>query len=234
MWSLAIGFPILVIWVIFIPVFALILLTKYIKKGDDCKVKQYMLILYQGLKPNRYYWEFVNSFRKVLILMSFTLFVTFSITYKIMIATIILLVTFRIQVYLNPYKNEQYNSIEILALLAGTITISSGLIFAVDDEDQESFWNAIILMFVIIFNIVFVLRWAYLFIKTMSEKYKLFKQIITVIQYIFCINQRTKGNITISLLTVVLTIFKHLQNKHHVCHFEVLSIFRKGVETKFE
>ena len=134
-----------------------------------------MLILYQGLKPDRYYWEFVNSLRKVLILMSFTLFVTFSITYKIMIATIILLITFRIQVFLNPYKNKEYNSIEILALLAGTITISCGLIFTTDDEDQTSFWNAIILMFVIIFNIVFVLRWTYQFIKSMSEKYKVFK-----------------------------------------------------------
>ena len=153
-----------------------------------------MLILYQGLKPDRYYWEFVNSLRKVLILMSFTLFVTFSITYKIMIATIILLITFRIQVFLNPYKNKEYNSIEILALLAGTITISSGLIFSIDEQDQESFWNAMILMFVIIFNIVFVLRWVYLFIKSMSEKYKVFKLIIIVTQYAFCIKEQTKGN----------------------------------------
>ena len=196
MWCFVIGFPILIIWVIFIPVFALILLTRYIKKGDDSKVKQYMLILYQGLKPDRYYWEFVNSLRKVLILMSFTLFVTFSIAYKIMIATIILLVTFRIQVYLNPYKNKEYNSIEISALLAGTITISSGLIFTINDEDQESFWNAMILMFVIIFNIVFVLRWTYLFIKSMSEKYKLFKKILIATQYVFCLKVQTKGNLT--------------------------------------
>ena len=187
MWCFAIGFPILVIWVIFIPIFALILLTIYIKKGDDNKVKQYMLILYQGLKPNRYYWEFVNSLRKVLILMSFTLFVTFSLAYRIMIAIIILLITFRIQINLNPYKNDDYNSIEILALLTGTVTIFSGLIFTMDDEDQESFWNAIIMMFVIVFNIVFVLRWTYLFMKTMSGKYKIFKQIVTVIQYLFCI-----------------------------------------------
>ena len=187
MWCFAIGFPILVIWVIFIPIFALILLTIYIKKGDDNKIKQYMLILYQGLKPNRYYWEFVNSLRKVLILMSFTLFVTFSLAYRIMIAIIILLITFRIQINLNPYKNDDYNSIEILALLTGTVTIFSGLIFTMDDEDQESFWNAIIMMFVIVFNIVFVLRWTYLFMKTMSGKYKIFKRIVTVIQYLFCI-----------------------------------------------
>ena len=119
--------------------------------------------------------------------MSFTLFVTFSLAYRIMIAIIILLITFRIQINLNPYKNDDYNSIEILALLTGTVTIFSGLIFTMDDEDQESFWNAIIMMFVIVFNIVFVLRWTYLFMKTMSGKYKIFKQIVTVIQYLFCI-----------------------------------------------
>ena len=119
--------------------------------------------------------------------MSFTLFVTFSLAYRIMIAIIILLITFRIQINLNPYKNDDYNSIEILALLTGTVTIFSGLIFTMDDEDQESFWNAIIMMFVIVFNIVFVLRWTYLFMKSMSGKYKIFKQIVTVIQYLFCI-----------------------------------------------
>ena len=194
MWCFVIGFPILVIWVIFIPIFALILLTIYIKKDGDNKVKQYMLILYQGLKPDRYYWEFVNSLRKVLILMSFSLFVTFPIVYKIMIAIIILFITFRIQLYLNPYKKKEYNSIEILALLAGTITISSGLIFSIDEQDQESFWNAMILMFVIIFNIVFVLRWVYLFMKSMSEKYRVFKLIIIVTQYVFCIKEQTEGN----------------------------------------
>ena len=200
MWCFVIGFPILVIWVIFIPIFALILLTIYIKKDGDNKVKQYMLILYQGLKPDRYYWEFVNSLRKVLILMSFTIFVTFSIVYKIMIATIILFITFRIQVYLNPYKKKEYNSIEILALLAGTIKISSGLIFSIDDEDQESFWDTVILIFVIIFNIAFMIRWTYLFIQSMSEKYKMFKKIIIVIQYLFCISHQTKGNLASNLI----------------------------------
>ena len=69
----------------FTPIFALILLARNIKKGEHNKVKQYMLILYQGLKHEKYYWEFVNSLRKVLILMSFSLLITYRPSYRIMI-----------------------------------------------------------------------------------------------------------------------------------------------------
>ena len=136
-----------------------------------------MLILYQGLKPSRYYWEFVNSLRKVLILMPFPLLVSFSLSLKIMVAVIILMVTFRMQVHLNPYKNSDYNSIEILALLTGTLTISSGLIFT-NDEDQEPVLNVILLTTILAFNIILVLRWTCLFMVSMSEKYRILKKIV--------------------------------------------------------
>ena len=103
-----------------------------------------MLILYQGLKPNRYYWEFVNTLRKVLILMSFALLVIVSLAYKILISLMILLFTFRIQVRLKPYKNDNYNNIEILAIFAGSITLFSGLIF-INDEGNQTILNTLVL-----------------------------------------------------------------------------------------
>ena len=136
--------PILAIWVTFTPIFALILLAKNINKNEDNKIKQYMLILYQGLKPNRYYWEFVNTLRKVLILMSFALLVIVSLAYKILISLMILLFTFRIQVRLKPYKNDNYNNIEILAIFAGSITLFSGLIF-INDEGNQTILNTLVL-----------------------------------------------------------------------------------------
>ena len=142
-----------------------------------------MLILYQGLKPNRYYWEFVNSLRKVLILISFSLLITSSPIYRIMVAIIILLATFRIQLHLHPYRNENYNNIEILALLTGSLTILSGLIFT-SDEEQNTILNAIVLVVVIIFNITFILKWLYLLILCLSEKYKIFQYILIVVDII--------------------------------------------------
>ena len=142
----------------FTPIFALILLARNIKKGEHNKVKQYMLILYQGLKHEKYYWEFVNSLRKVLILMSFSLLITYRPAYRIMIAVVILLATFRVQASLSPYKNNEYNEIEILALLTGSLTILSGLIFT-SDEDQNTILNVLILIIVIKFNVTFILKW---------------------------------------------------------------------------
>jgi len=72
-WCALLGAPILIIWVISLPVIALILLKKNIHKEGDNKVQQYFLILYQGLKIKHFYWEFVNSLRKVLILICFLL-----------------------------------------------------------------------------------------------------------------------------------------------------------------
>ena len=190
-WCFILGFPILVIWVAFTPIFALILLAVNIKKGDNSKVKQYMLILYQGLKPDRYYWEFVNTLRKVLILMSFSLLITYNPAYRIMTAVIILLITFRVQTYLNPYKKTEYNNIEILALLAGSLTLLSGVVFT-SDEDQNTVLNLFILIAVILFNISFIFRWIYLLVLCLSQQYKFFKYIIILIDILRC---RRKINI---------------------------------------
>ena len=147
-----------------------------------------MLILYQGLKQNRYYWEFVNSLRKVLILMSFSLFIAFAPFYRLMSAIIVLWITLRIQIYLNPYKDDKNNDIEILAILAGTLTLYSGLVFTSEDE-QNSLVNAFILVFVMLYNLVFIIKWTYLFILCMSERYWIFQQILLLIKILACKNK---------------------------------------------
>ena len=198
-WCFILGFPILVIWVIFTPIFALVMLAVNIKKGDGNKIKQYMLILYQGLKIDRYYWEFVNTLRKVLILMSFSLLITFDPAYRIMVSVIILLITFRVQVGLSPYKKSEYNDVEILAILAGTMTLLSGVVFSTD-EDQNTVLNVLILITVIIFNITYICRWAYLLIVCLSEKYKVFRYMVEAINIIRCTRKFKLGNLTYHIL----------------------------------
>ena len=72
-WIFTLAIPILVIWVIGMPVIALIIMFKHVPKLEENKVKQYFFILYQGLKQKLFFWEFINSLRKVLILISFML-----------------------------------------------------------------------------------------------------------------------------------------------------------------
>lgn len=82
-WAIFVAVPILAIWVIGLPVIGLIILTKNRNKLDDWSIKKYFLIVYQGLKPTCYYWEFVNTFRKFIILGINALTNSFSTNYKL-------------------------------------------------------------------------------------------------------------------------------------------------------
>ena len=56
------------IWGIGIPVSALITMVKVRKILNTWDVQKYLLMLYQGLKTDKFYWELVNTVRKSLLL----------------------------------------------------------------------------------------------------------------------------------------------------------------------
>mmetsp|Transcript_23413 Transcript_23413/g.26832 ORF Transcript_23413/g.26832 Transcript_23413/m.26832 type:complete len:295 (+) Transcript_23413:26-910(+) len=122
-WCVLLGVPILAIWIVGAPVAAFVLLYRHIHKGDDSLVKQYFMILYQGLKPACFYWEFVNTLRKVVILMVLAVLVTYTPFYRLIISIVVLVASSRLQIYLKPYKNEAHNEIELLAIISGSVTL---------------------------------------------------------------------------------------------------------------
>ena len=156
-WWFLVGFPIIIMWVVCAPLTALILLYKNYKQSSSNKVNQYFLMLYQGFKQDRFYWEFVNTLRKVLILMAFGFLSTFSDTYKIIVSVIVLVFTLRVQVSLEPYKEEYNNDVEILGITAGVITISSGLIY--NQKYPYGFLNFLFLILIIAANTWFIAKW---------------------------------------------------------------------------
>jgi len=64
-WFLGVGLPMLVIWVIGMPLIAFLILFCNRKRLNDEHFFDKYRMLYQGLKSERYYWEIVNSFRKI-------------------------------------------------------------------------------------------------------------------------------------------------------------------------
>ena len=178
-WWFLLGVPILAFWVIFLPLLALYLLFKNIHKGDRNKINMYFLILYQGLKKDIFYWEFVNTLRKVLILVSFAALATFLPLYKIMISVVILIITARVQIRLNPYKNSNHSEIEMLAIVSGTMTIFSGLIFTT--LNNVVILDLLILVWIFVINILFILDWWLLFFISLSERYKFLLKVSTLI-----------------------------------------------------
>ena len=52
-----------------LPVAGMVLLYIRRKKLDEPNEMRYFLVLYQGLRRNRFYWEFCNILRKIFIVM---------------------------------------------------------------------------------------------------------------------------------------------------------------------
>lgn len=141
------------------------------KKPESNKIREYMLILYQGLKPNRFYWEFCNTLRKVLVLSTFVL----SSNLRIMVSLSVLVTSGRLQIFLKPYKNEENNNCEMLAITAGTITTISGLVYSQDDNVEQL--NYTFMVMILLFNAVFLLDWSYLMIKNYDHKLRFLKKV---------------------------------------------------------
>jgi len=171
-WCALLGLPILVIWVAGMPLIALILMYRNVRKEDDNKVKQYFLILNQGLKRKHFYWEFVNSLRKVWILISFVLPTNYQMTFS----TSMLIFTWRLQKYLQPYKNEKKNELEILGINIGIITLLWGMIYNTEDQTNDNL-NFLVLWIMIFLNILFILRWTSRFLSTVGEKYPFLQKV---------------------------------------------------------
>jgi hypothetical protein len=154
-WVLLLGLPITVIYVVGAPLLAFVLLYKNIRKGKESKINQYFLIFYQGYKHDRFYWEFVNTLRKMILL--FMLLVTNM--YKIAISVAVLVLTARIQVAIVPYKDVEYNRLEIFAITSAMVTVISLLIYFQDEEVTHL--NLMVTLFLIVMNVVFLMEWFY-------------------------------------------------------------------------
>ena len=177
---LALGFPMIIVWVFGTWAFALYILIKNRHRLEDESIKRYFLILYQGLKHKAFYWEFVNTLRKVLILASNVVLAGYNGIYRAIFAIVVLIIIFRIQIKLHPYKNHRNNEIEILAILVGSITLFSGTIF-ISDNTNEGLLNSLIMIIVIIFNVYFILHWILLMLVSVNFKAKFFHTIISML-----------------------------------------------------
>jgi glycosyltransferase involved in cell wall biosynthesis len=68
LWSFLLGIPMLIFWGLGIPLTAFIILWYNRYNLDSSKIRKYYLMIYQGLKRKVFFWEFVNTTKKMLIL----------------------------------------------------------------------------------------------------------------------------------------------------------------------
>ena len=181
-WILILAVPSLILWVIGMPLFAFIVLLLNRNSLDSGPVRRIFFVLYQGFKKNTFYWEFINTIRKVLLLLFSTVLSAFPLNYSALVSIAVLVILIHLQVKLDPYEDKKHNNIEIKAIIAGTMALFCGIIFDQDSsENKHPTMMLTILIFLIIINVIFIIEWLYLFIKTFNiknAKVQLFLQIL--------------------------------------------------------
>ena len=96
---------------------------------------------------------------------------TVDLYYRILFVFILLVVFYRIQVYLEPYKLPINNKIERSELVAGTFTMFAGTLFA-NEADSVDLINVIVFFTVLIVNLKFLVFWIYAVLTTFRDKYR--------------------------------------------------------------
>ncbi|CAI2372838.1 unnamed protein product [Moneuplotes crassus] len=183
-YCLLISAPILIIWVITMPMIPFIILCTKRAKEEDQKAKEYLLILHQGLKDKCIYWEFVKTFRKFLLATCLLL----NEKARLSVASVLLIVSSRIQLWLKPYKYDKNNEIEYLEILCGAFVGMAGYVFTMDNQVEGL--NALTVLFVIAINFVFILHWLYLLCFNYQEKHCILSLLSRIFGCLLCIKSK--------------------------------------------
>ena len=149
----------LIIWVIGTPVSTFVLLFKNRQRLDDPVFFGKFRMLYQGLKTKYFYWEIVNTFRKISIV-SINVFLSLYPDYiKAIYAMLILAIIFKAQEVLKPYEIPLFNVIEQREHIACIVTFYAGLYFV--KADVSDGLKYIIIAIVFLVNSWFLTIWCY-------------------------------------------------------------------------
>ena len=95
--SLSIGIPMFSIWIFGAPLFGFIILYRNKDNLDSSHMLMRYRMLYNGLKSEVFYWEFVNTFRKMWIICVNVFFSTFSEEIRALLALSVMLIILKIQ-----------------------------------------------------------------------------------------------------------------------------------------
>ncbi|CAI2361394.1 unnamed protein product [Moneuplotes crassus] len=185
LWIFLVAIPMFFIYGIGIPLTAFILLYRSRDKLNKTEIKRYFLVLYQGLKLKVFYWEFVNTSRKITILIVVVFLAQASVHLKALLITTVLVAFFRLQVFLSPYKLKENNGLERLEMTTGLITLFGGLLF-ISDDDREPVIDLMVFLFIIVCNINFMINWVFCMLCTFKNVHHVLDSTIICLGFILC------------------------------------------------
>jgi hypothetical protein len=127
----------IILYVAGFPIVCFVILFKNRKKLAEPQVVKYFLLLYQGVKHERYYWELVNTFRKTSLL-TLHVFITDDLKIiKALLGSFVLFTCSIVQIRIRPYKIGVITDLEHREMISSVFTLYGGLIFVQEDEHLQ-------------------------------------------------------------------------------------------------
>jgi len=161
--AFGLGIPMIIFWVFGLPLTGFIMVRKNREHLDDEIVLFRYRVLYQGYKKEAYYWEFVNIFRKVSVVMINIFLGIYPPIYKTFVATLTLAIILRQQEQIQPYKIKIMNEVEFRESTTSIVTLFGGMFFIL--ENLPTAIQVLLVIVIFVCNIWFYSLWIHLFFK---------------------------------------------------------------------
>jgi hypothetical protein len=121
-YSLFISLPGLGAWGVVFPIAILVFLLTHKTRLDDADTKINYGFLLHGYRPQRFFWEFVILYRKVLMTFIVVFLSEVSITMQGLLAFFVLMLALLLQIVHEPFAKDFLNWMELYSIItAGTM-----------------------------------------------------------------------------------------------------------------
>ena len=172
---LLLGIPVIVLWILGLPLIALIHIIKlhHTSKIQNVNIETlpqhlYLGLIYAPYDPKVYWWEITVAFRKVIIASIGVFGITLGVM-QVHLSSLLIILTMFVTAFINPYESKLLQVMEQTTNLVTWLTLWSGSVFNVyprcnDSKGNHLVWCDVLSVLVGICNIFFFIIIVCLFI----------------------------------------------------------------------
>ncbi|OMJ72055.1 hypothetical protein SteCoe_29587 [Stentor coeruleus] len=194
------------VWGFGMPIFIFFQLYKYRKNLFEEEAKYKYGFLFSGYLHNRYYWEFIIFFKKILIVF-LTVFMEskYNTNLQSVLLITFLIISFILQIYFKPYINEELNKLEVFASIAALATVLIGITYT--ELNIGKVISCILLIGILVVNLIFLFYWSKFMLKEFIS--------YMISSFEFLKNRFQKGDGLDEIITIEVEKFSCVYMKEH-------------------
>jgi len=157
-YAMGVALPGILLWGVAVPLLALVRLCMKRRTLDMLETRIHFGFLYNGYRPERFYWEFIILYRKMLIITIAVFIFNISVSIQALCAMLVLVLAVIFQMREAPYITAILNTLEQRAIVVATITVYCGLWFMTGDLGESA--KVVMLVVIVVANLYFLILWS--------------------------------------------------------------------------